>query len=876
MTILRRLLARTRAQLGKDELERRMDDEMRFHLEMQTRENLEAGMPAEEARRAAVLSFGGVEQVKETCRDQRRLGLLEDLLQDLRYGARMLRRSPGFAATAVLTLALGIGACTAIFSVVNSVLLRPLPFPEPDRVVVFNETLLGRSQDFRVSSGTFHDWQKQAQSFESIAAITGGGHTMSGVAEPVRLTGLRISINTLSTLGLKPLLGRDFLPEEVPAVRDFENFAILGYGLWQRLFGGRSDVVGQIVQLSGRPVTIVGVLPRDTGLGDGEIFTPLAFSEFDRRYYDTHWLQVFGRLRAGVTIAQAQSEMSAIAKRSEQAHPASRGWGVRLVPMTETVLGEVRPVLFSLLGAVAFLLLIACANVANLLLARAMARSKEMAMRAALGAGRARIIRQVLAESVLLAVLSGALGLLVARGGLAALLALAPETLPRAQYIVLDGRALGLTLALAILTGLAFGMVPAFQAARAQLHVTLKRASHGSRQGGHRQRLRNAVVVGEVAIALVLLAGAGLLMRSFSRLVEVDPGFNPREALAASVFLQISLRSPDAKARSVAFANAAVDRMAALPGVRAASVVTRLPFEGGQTMPFTIPGRSPPAGAERPVSTHFNVGPDYFRAMGIPVLRGRAFEARDVAGAPMVAIVNESIAKKFFPGDDPLGKRVSIGGPPCEIVGIAGDVRADRLDGEASFQTYQPFAQAAPVRGMAFVVRTAGSPASHVGAVRAVLSRLDPSLPTQRVRPLSTLVADSIARQRFAMTLFAVFSGVALLLAAVGIYGVMAYSVSQRTGEIGIRMALGAHTGNVLRLVFAQGGRLIALGVLVGVIGALLLTRFLEKMLFNLSTSDPATFVAIVVLMVAVASVACLLPARRASKVSPMTALRAE
>jgi predicted permease len=872
MNILRRLLARQRTR----ELERRMDEEMRFHLEMQSRENLEAGMSPEEARRAAVLSFGGVEQVKEICRDQRRLGLLEDLVQDLRQGARLLRRSPGFAGAAVLTLALGIGACTAIFSIVNGVLLRPLPFAEPARVVALKETLLGRSQDFRVSSGKFHDWQEQVQSFESIAAITGGGHTLSGVGEPVRLTGLRITINALSILGVKPLLGRDFLPEEVPAVRDLESFGILGYGAWQRLFGGRFDVVGQVVQLSGRAVTIVGVLPADTGLGDPEILTPLAFSGFDRRYYDTHWLQVFGRLKPGVSFAQAQNEMSTIARRAERAHPASQGWGVKLVPMAETIVGEVRPVLHLLLGAVAFLLLIACANVASLLLGRATTRSKEMAMRAALGAGRSRIVRQGLAESLLLAALGGALGLLFARGGLAALLALAPATLPRAQTVVLDGRALALTLALTVATGVAFGLVPALQAARAPLYQTLKRGVQGSPQSGHRQRLRSAVVVSQLAIALVLLAGAGLLMRSFSRLVEVDPGFNPREALTASVFLQLSLRSPDAQARSVAFANAAVEGMAALPGVRAAAVVTRLPFEGGQTMPFSVEGRPPSAGGDRLVSTHFNVGPDYFRAMGIPLLRGRAFASRDVAGAALVAIINESIARGFFPGEDPLGKRILIGGMACEVVGVAGNVRSDRLDGEAIFQTYQPFAQAAPVRSMAFVIRTAGPPAAQVGAVRAVLSRLDPKLPTQKVRPLSTLVADSISRQRFAMTLFALFSGMALLLAAIGIYGVMAYAVSRRTGEIGIRMALGARAGAILRLVFAQAGRLVALGVLAGVIGALLLTRFMEKMLFDVRSYDPLTFVAIVILLVAVAGLACLLPARRAATVSPMVALRAD
>jgi putative ABC transport system permease protein len=864
---------------ARDEREARMEEEMRLHLELETQRHLEAGLSPQEARRAAILSFGGVEQMKEQARGQRRLAWVDELGRDLRFGARMLRKAPGFTAAATLTLALGIGACAAIFSVVNGVLLTPPPFPEPERMVLFEETMLGRAPDVLVSSGRFHDWLREARSFEGIAATSGGGMTLTGAGEPVRLKGLRLTGNALEVLGVRPLLGRSFAPGEVD--EGFPRVCLVSHGLWQRQFGGRPDVVGQTIQLAGKPVAVIGVMPANTGMPDGngivdqrevEIFTPMGFSESLRREYRGHWLKVFGRLRPGVTVAEAQNEMTVIAERMARTQPLSRDWGTMVVPLMDTVVGQVRPVLLSLLGAVGFLLLIACANVASLLLARASSRAKEMAVRAALGASRSQVIRQLLVESVLLALLGAGLGLLLAKGALAALLALAPEALPRAKEIALDGRVLAFTLVLAIATGVLFGLAPVFQALGGEVHEVLKRTARGTTPG-RRHGVRGALVVGEVAIALVLLAGAGLLMRSFLGLLAVNPGFDPRDALTVRVSLE---DSPEGRERPAAFVQRAVEQLSALPGVRAVAAASRFPFaENTLTVPFTVTGRSPVTEGERPMADHYDVGPEYFRAMGIPLLRGRPFEPRDIEGAPRVAIISESLARRFFPGEDPLGKSIAVFGPPAEIVGVVGDVRVERLDGGISAQSYQPIAQHPSVRAN-FVVRTSGPAAGHAGAVRAVISRLDRDVPMYSVRTFGTLVGDSIARQRFAMTLFAVFSGVALLLAAVGIYGVTAYSVSQRTGEIGLRMALGANTGTVLRMVLGQAGRLIALGVLLGIVATLLLTRFLEGLLYNLSSQDPLTLIAVVSLLAVTAALACLVPARRASRVDPMIALRAE
>jgi putative ABC transport system permease protein len=799
-------------------------------------------------------------------------------MRDLRYALRQLAKAPGFTAAALLTLALGIGACTAIFSVVNSVLLRPLPYPESDRLVVLRETNPPKFPEFSVAPGHYFAWQKQSQSFASLASSRGSPYNLTGLGEPVRVRGERITANYFPTLREQPALGRGFLPEEDAPGKD--QVVILTHGFWQRQLGGRAEVLNQTIQLNGQAFTVVGIMRQGFAPNSRtEIFTPAAFEAKEHENYGGHYIRVLGRLKPGVTLAQAQAEMSTIADGLARQFPdSSQGWGVKVTPMLDATLGDVRPTLFALLGAVGFLLLIACANVANLLLARATARAREIAVRAALGAGRWRIIRQLITESVLLAVLGGLLGMLVAQWGVSALLSLAPDSLPRAKEIAVDGRAFAFSCALALITGVLFGLVPAFHATRVDLADTLKEGGRGSSEGGHRHRLRSALVIAEVAIALVLLVGAGLLVRSFARLQEVNPGFRPQGALAVSVSLPPK-RYPD-DAKQAAFAEQAIARLAALPGVTSVGMSSVVPFSGSDiNYGFKIDGRPPVPPQDMPSIVYYAVSPDYFKAMGIPLLRGRVFDARDRAGALPVAIVGESLVKKHFPGEDPIGKRIHVtNGPETwrQIVGVVGDVRHYRLDDDGGNpQFYEPFAQR-PDDSLTFVVRAAGPTAALPAASRAAIYAVDSDQPIASMEPLTKWVDQSIARQRFAMFLFAVFSAVALLLAAVGIYGVMAYSVGQRRGEMGIRMALGAQRGDVLGLILRQSARLIALGLAAGLAGAFLLTRLLATMLYGVSARDPATFAAIAALLAVVAAVACLLPAHRATKVDPMTALRAE
>jgi putative ABC transport system permease protein len=869
------VLARLRRALRGRERDVDMAEELRGHVQHLTDAGRAAGMSPEEARRAALLRFGSPEGHQEEARAGRAFAWLGDTVRDVAYGARVLRASLGFTTVAVLTLGLGIGACVAIFSVVHGVLLRPPPFADPERVVVLRETAPARAEELLATSGKYVDWQRGATSFESLGAMAGMSYNASGAGEPVLLYGARITASLLGTLGVKPMLGRNFLPEEeLPP--DRENVAILSHRLWQERFGGRAGVVGESIQLNGRRFSIVGVLPRASGLPEHtDIFAPLGFTENNRHNYENTWLRVFARMRAGVTLAQAQSELRVLGQRIAEAHPVSQGWGVRLYPVWDKGVAEVRPVLLSLLGAVGFLLLIACANVANLLLARASTRAKELAVRLAMGASRARIVRQLLAESVLLSLLGAVLGVLVARVGLLALLALPPDTLPGGP-ITVNGGALAFTLALAMLTGVGFGLAPAFQATRVHLNQTL-RTGRGTGHAGDGQRLRSGLVVGEVAVALVLLAGAGLLMRSFSRLQTVDPGFDTRGVFIATVFLpRPQYNGP---ADYVRFAQEVTELIAASPGVEAASPATNIPpADFVETRPFEVPGRPALARKDLPVANHYHVGPGYFRTMGIRLLRGRAFQVSDGPEAPGVAIVNELLARRFFGQEDPLGKAIVFdGSEPRQIVGVVGDVKPGRFDGDLSPQIYEPFAQS-PARSFTLVVRAMGGRegASVRGVVRAAIARLDPNQPLNTMRPHSQLVGDTFARPRFAASLFAVFSVVALLLAAIGLYGVIAYTVAQRTQEIGVRMALGARARDVLRMVFAQGGRLVAVGLLAGLAGAAILTRFLQSLLFAVSSLDAATFIATPLVLAAIAFAACLLPAWRASRVDPMSALRAE
>jgi putative ABC transport system permease protein len=800
------------------------------------------------------------------------------MLTDLRYAFRQLIKSPGFTAVTILTLALGIGACTAIFSVVNAVLLRPLDYPDPARLVVIRETQLPDFPEFSVSPPNYLDWEKQTKSYENLAAYSGSRINLTGDGEPQQLIGVKATAHYFDVYGIKPVLGRTFLPEEDAPGKN--HVVVLSYPFWQRVFGGTADVVGRPIQLNGEPYTVIGVAPLGFGIASKvDAWMPMAFDpkETANDNRGAHYLNVAGRLRPGVTVAQAEAELKVLAAQLATQYPDSnKGWGIFLMPLQDYSVRDVRAVLYTLLGAVGCVLLIACANIANLLLARATARHREISIRAALGASRARLVRQLLTESVLLALCGGLAGMLLARWGLDALLALAPANLPRVADIHLDPGVLAFSLALSVLTGLVFGIAPAWLAARADVNEALKQGSRGSTEGGARGRLRSALVVLEVTFALMLLGGAGLLARSFMQLTHVDSGFTPENATVLRLSLpQKKYALPE---QQTAFADALLERVKTLPGVQAVGLTHSMPLVGDYVLGFNIEGRPAIAPSDLPNTNYYAVTPDYFRAMGIRLMRGRVFTAQDNAKTPRVAIINETLARQHFPNEDPIGKRINItNGPDTwrEIVGIVGDIKQYGPDKATSNQSYEPFAQV-PFSSLNLVIRTSGPPATLLSAIRPTVYAVDKDQPIGTIRPLEEIMADSIARQRFAMTLLTVFSAVALVIAAVGIYGVMAYSVVQRTGEFGIRMALGAQQRDVLRLVLVQGGKLIGLGLLIGLAATLAASRAMGSMLFNTSAQDPLTLGTITLLLGAVALVACLLPANRATKVNPIEALRAE
>jgi putative ABC transport system permease protein len=800
------------------------------------------------------------------------------MLTDLRYAFRQLIKSPGFTAVTILTLALGIGACTAIFSVVNAVLLRSLDYPEPARLVVIRETQLPDFPEFSVSPPNYLDWEKQTKSYENLAAYSGSRINLTGDGEPQQLIGVKATAHYFDVYGIKPVLGRTFLPEEDAPGKN--HVVVLSYPFWQRVFGGTADVVGRPIQLNGEPYTVIGVAPLGFGIASKvDAWMPMAFDpkETANDNRGAHYLNVAGRLRPGVTVAQAEAELKVLAAQLATQYPDSnKGWGIFLMPLQDYSVRDVRAVLYTLLGAVGCVLLIACANIANLLLARATARHREISIRAALGASRARLVRQLLTESVLLALCGGLAGMLLARWGLDALLALAPANLPRVADIHLDAGVLAFSLALSVLTGLVFGIAPAWLAARADVNEALKQGSRGSTEGGARGRLRSALVVLEVTFALMLLGGAGLLARSFMQLTHVDSGFTPENATVLRLSLpQKKYALPE---QQTAFADALLERVKTLPGVQAVGLTHSMPLVGDYVLGFNIEGRPAIAPSDLPNTNYYAVTPDYFRAMGIRLMHGRVFTAQDNAKTPRVAIINETLARQHFPNEDPIGKRINItNGPDTwrEIVGIVGDIKQYGPDKATSNQSYEPFAQV-PFSSLNLVIRTSGPPAALLSAIRPTVYAVDKDQPIGTIRPLEEIMADSIARQRFAMTLLTVFSAVALVIAAVGIYGVMAYSVVQRTGEFGIRMALGAQQRDVLRLVLVQGGKLIGLGLLIGLAATLAASRAMGSMLFNTSAQDPLTLGTITLLLGAVALVACLLPANRATKVNPIEALRAE
>lgn len=813
---------------------------------------------------------------------------METLMQDIRYALRVIINNPAFSIIAVLALALGIGATSAIFSVVNAVVLRPLPYKNPDRLMTLWEQSLQRNvPEMPISYANYKDWVEQNQVFDHIAIFSFTGLNLAGTGEPERVFGVRAAASLFPLLQVNPMLGRAFTEEEdrvgvAPVV-------VLSHSLWRRRFDSDTEVIGKAVTFNNQSYTIVGVMPAGFEFPSGfsfrnrvindpiEFWTPIALTA-GLQPRGAHSHLAVGRLKQGVTVEQARAEMSAIQSRLEQQYPdANTGITVNLLPMHEQITGNIRPALLVLLGAVAFVLLIACANVANLLLARATARQKEIAIRTALGASRWRIVRQLLTESVMLSMAGGLLGLLIALWGTSLLIAVSPNTIPRAKDISVDGGVLLFTIIVSVLTGLLFGLVPALQASKLELNETLKEGARGTSGGIHRNRVRSVLVVTEVALSLVLLVGAGLLIKSFIRLQQAGLGFTTENLLTMRVSLPPAKYNDAVKQGD--FYKQALERLRNLPGVQAASGVTMMPLTPNYSATdFRFEGRPVPPPGEEVISSHAAAAPDYFRAMGIPFISGRDFTERDNREAPGVAIISESFAHSFMHGEDPIGKRIAFGDDNprwLSIVGVVADVKHFGLDIPARPVVYTMYLQNSGAQ-MSLVLRAASDPASLAPFARREILAVDKDQPISDVRTMQELLSESIASRRFSMLLLALFAAVALILAAVGIYGVMSYSVTQRTHEIGIRMALGAQTRDVLKLIVGQGMIVALAGVVIGLAASFALTRLMESLLFGISATDPLTFFIIPLVLVAVAFGACLVPALRAAKVDPMIALRYE
>lgn len=812
---------------------------------------------------------------------------MNTLLQDIRFGLRMLLKSPSVSIVATIALALGIGANTAIFSVVNAVLLRPLPFPDPDSLVAIYETDTQRGQQRGAHSyPNFFDLRAQNTVFERVACYHSADYIMTGRGEPARLQGSVVTADLFPLLGVAPVLGRTFHPDEDKPSQG-GRVVMLSHDLFQKRFNADPSIVNQAITLDGRSFTVVGVMPPSfefpiqnepvelwtTIAGDASGSSPVTNQR------GAHFLRVIGRLKSGVKPEQAQAELTAIGARLEQQYPdENTRRSLRLESALASLVGDVRPALLILLGAVAFVLLIACANVANLLLARATSRHKEMAIRTALGASRVRVIRQLLTESVLLSVLGGAVGLLLAVWWSDLLIALGKEDIPRAVHVGIDWRVLGFTLGVSLLTGLIFGLAPAFHSTKTELVESLKEGGRGTSEGARRNKVRSVLVVGELAIAVVLLVGAGLLIQSLWRLRNVNSGLQPQNVLTFNLGL------PEIKYNSDRQAQFFIDlksRLESTPGVQSASTIFPLPLSGDRfSISFEIEGRPLPP-KDHPSADFFTTGVGYFRAMGIPMIKGRDFDDRDKHGSTPVIIITERFARQYFPNEDPIGKRIHPGissienedSTMREVVGVVGDVRNRGLDTEARAAYYVPHTQV-PFSQMVVVAKTMNEPRSLIPAVTKEVAAMDQDLALFGVKSMEEYLSASVAAPRFNTTLLSIFAIVALVLTVVGLYGVMSYSVAQRTNEIGIRLALGAQSRDVVLMIVKQGSLLIGLGLAIGLAGAYALTRLISSLLFGVTAKDPYTFIAVAVLLAGVALLACYLPAWRATKVDPMEALR--
>jgi putative ABC transport system permease protein len=882
---LKRLQLLWRALSGRSTLERDMDEELRFHLESRAADLARSGVPSAEAARRARIEFGAVEGYKEGCREARGLRPFDELRGDLRYAFRVLRKSPSFALTAGATLALGIGANTAIFSAVKAVLLNQLPYRDPDRLVKLGEADAGEKRAETIGYTTAYDWRRLSHSFESMSLYRDAAGTIVERGEPELVSGLRVNYGFFDTLGIRMQIGRGFLPEEDRPDRRYE--VVLAHALWMRRFGGDPNIVGRVIRLSDSSFTVVGVLPAGFrpleipgAPATPEIFEPLGYALTDPwACRDCQHLQLIARLKPGVPAAQAHAELNTIMADLVRHYPASYPPQAKVAfePLRDHIVGSVSTALWVLMGAVGFVLLIACVNVANLMLARATGRAKEMALRAALGAARWRLIRQLITESLLLAVAGGTAGVLLGWWCTSRLASLAPKEVPRLNEIHLDAPVLWFGLAASLFTGILFGLMPALRTAGADPNDALK--DLGKATGSRfRRSLRDLLVMGELALAFVLAVGAGLLGKSFLRLMNVDPGFDPHNVLTLKTYVYgARYRKPEAE---LSYYQQVFDRLRATSGIESVAMTSLLPMADFDRYSLHVRDRRLAHVSEAPSADNYSVTPDYFRVMRIPLKRGRIFTTQDIATAPRVAVISETCAREQFPNQDPIGEQIQLGGrddskPWMTIVGIVGDVRQYGLDTAPNIAAYIPQAQNLSFP-FSLVARTGSDPRGLERAVRAAFLAVDPTQPVFKLQSMESYLASSLAQRRFTLALLALFGGLAMALAAVGIYGVVSCAVTSRTREMGIRMALGAERRDVLAMVLRQAAVLAAAGLVAGLAASFALTRFLSSLLFEVRTTDLATLAMIAALLAAVALAASYLPARRAASVDPTVALRYE
>ena len=815
---------------------------------------------------------------------------MNGLVQDLRYAVRQLRGSPGFAAVAILTLALGIGANTAIFSVVNGVLLRPLAFKDPGRLVRLWHVPPAKSfpgiTTFTVSPANYVDWQRQNHVFEDMAIYAYRGFTLTGSGQPEQVDAGAVSARFFSTLGVQPMLGRVFSAEEDSP--GHANVVVLSYSFWQQHFGARAEIVNSNITMDGQNYLVAGVMPPSFRFPDfAQMWTPMAWTDKDRAVRGNHNDMVIARLKPSVDVKQAQAEMNTISTRLEQLYPEDdKGWGAVVVPLHDDLVSDVRPALLVLLGSVAFILLIACVNVANLALAKTFSRQKEIAIRTALGASSARVLRQILAETVLLAFAGGAIGVSLAPFGVRLIMAFLADKVPHGLEVGLDVQVLGFTAIVSLVTGIIAGVLPALRLSRADVNQALKQGLGRTDSDSSGHRTRKILVVGEVALSLMLLFGAGLMIRSFQRLQRVNPGFESRGVLTMT--LSVASAKFPGPAQEISFLERVLQRVRTLPGVESAGVTDNLPLDGGGShQPIAIEGLPAVAMSDQPEVDVRLITAGYISSLHIPLLRGRDINDADVAGRPAAILISQSMAQQFWPGENPIGKRLTMTFLPDavrEVVGVVGDVKLDGLDqSRPSAVLYMPLDQVSvPSTGgwssisMTLVVRSATDPASIAPAVSSALHEVDREIPLRDILTMDDLVSNSISQQRLNMLLLGAFGGLALLLAAIGIYSVLSYSVKRRIQEIGIRLALGASLRDVLRMILVEGMKPTLLGVAVGTAGALALGRVLSSLIYSVKSTDPLTFLAVAVLLVAISLLACVFPAYRATRVDPMVALRYE